>query len=39
MTGISAPSGGQLYSYKNNALNFNFSSDGGFSPGNILPLN
>ncbi len=39
MTGISAPSGGQLYTYKNNALNFNFSSDGAFAPGNILPLN
>src|SRR6185369_3660512 len=39
MTGISGPSGGQLYTYKNNGLNFNFSSDGGFAPGNVLPLN
>ena len=39
MTGISGPAGGQLYTYKNNALNFNFSSDGGFAPGNVLPLN
>jgi hypothetical protein len=39
MIGISGSSGGQLFSYKNNALNFNFSSDGGFAPGNILPLN
>lgn len=39
MIGISGPSGGQLYTYKNNALNFNFSSDGGFAPGNVLPLN
>jgi hypothetical protein len=37
MTGISAPSGGRLYTYKNNALNFNFSSDGAFP--NTLPLN
>jgi hypothetical protein len=37
--GISAPSGGKLFSYKNNAIGFNFSSDGAISPGNLLPLN
>jgi hypothetical protein len=37
MTGISAPGGGRLYTYKNNALNFNFSSDGAFP--NVLTLN
>ena len=39
MIGISAPSGGQLYTYKNNALNFKFSRDGAFAPANVLPLN
>lgn len=38
-TGISSPAGGTLYSYKNNAINFNFSGDGGIAPGNVLPLN
>jgi hypothetical protein len=37
MIGISAPGGGRLYTYKNNALNFNFSSDGAFP--NVLTLN
>jgi len=35
--GVSAPSGGQLYTYKNNAINFNFNGDG--VPNNTLPLN
>jgi hypothetical protein len=37
--GISSPSGGNIYSYKNNAINFNFGGDGGIVPGNVLPLN
>jgi hypothetical protein len=37
MTGISAPGGGKMYTYRNNALNFNFSSDGAFP--NVLTLN
>jgi len=37
--GISAPGGGNIYSYKNNAINFNFGGDGGIVPGNVLPLN
>lgn len=37
--GISAPSGGKFYSYKTNAIGFNFSSDGAVAPGNVLPLN
>ena len=37
--GISSPSGGNVYSYKNNAINFNFGGDGAIVPGNVLPLN
>ena len=37
-TGISSP-GGNVYTYKNNAINFNFGSDGAIPPANILPLN
>jgi len=37
--GISSPSGGNVYSYKNNAINFNFGGDGSILPGNVLPLN
>src|SRR4029077_6603169 len=37
--GISSPSGGNIYSYKNNAINFNFGGDGSILPGNVLPLN
>ena len=37
--GISSPGGGNVYSYKNNAINFNFGGDGGILPGNVLPLN
>lgn len=39
-TGISSPAGGNVYSYKNNAINFNFSGGGGgIVAGNVLPLN
>jgi hypothetical protein len=37
--GISSPGGGNIYSYKNNAINFNFGGDGAVLPGNVLPLN
>lgn len=37
--GISSPGGGKILSYKNNAINFNFGSDGAIVPGNVLPLN
>lgn len=37
--GISSTSGANIYSYKNNAINFNFGGDGAIVPGNVLPLN
>lgn len=37
--GISSTGGANIYSYKNNAINFNFGGDGAILPGNLLPLN
>jgi hypothetical protein len=37
--GISSTSGANIYSYKNNAINFNFGGDGAILPANVLPLN